>query len=77
MTLSKTLDLAGAGTFGDLAAESADGRYVYAAFNTLAAGNGGVVKVDAFRRSIVDTFMYPGTGRPHGVAYVRGCGGRH
>jgi len=77
MTLSKTLDLAGAGTFGDLAAASADGRYVYAAFNTLAAGNGGVVKVDAFRRTIVDTFMYPGTGRPHGVAYVRGCGGRH
>ena len=77
MTLAKTLDLAGSGTLGDLAAESADGRYVYATFNATAAGTGGVVKVDAFMRTIVDTFMYPGTGRPHGVAYVHTRRGRH
>jgi DNA-binding beta-propeller fold protein YncE len=72
LTLAATLDIAGAGTLGDLAVASPDGRYVYATFDASATGQGGVAKVDAFRRTLVDTFLYPGFGRPHGIAYVRG-----
>lgn len=72
MTLAKTLDIGGAGTFGNLAVESADGRHIYATFDAAAAGFGGLVKVDAFARTVVDTHVYGETGRPHGVAFVRG-----
>jgi DNA-binding beta-propeller fold protein YncE len=72
LTLSVTLDIAGAGTMGDLAVASPDGRYVYATFDATQTGQGGVAKVDAFRRTLVDTFPYPDLGRPHGIAYVRG-----
>ena len=72
MTLAKTLDIAGAGSFGNLAVESADGRYIYATFDAAAEGFGGLVKVDAFARTIVDTHVYAEAGRPHGVTFVRG-----
>jgi DNA-binding beta-propeller fold protein YncE len=69
--LEETLDIAGAGTFGDLAVASPDGRFVYAVFDALAAGQGGVAKIDVHKRTVVDTFLYPGNGRPHGIAYLR------
>jgi hypothetical protein len=46
------------------------------AFNALAGGQGGVAKVDVHRRAVADTFLYPGIGRPHGIAYVAGRGRR-
>ena len=70
MTLSGTVALAGAGTFGDLAAMSKDGRFVYATFDRAAAGTGGVAVVDMSGRSVVDTWAYPGVGRPHGIAWT-------
>jgi DNA-binding beta-propeller fold protein YncE len=71
LALEHTLDIAGAGTFGDLAVPSPNGRFVYAVFDALAAGQGGVAKVDVHKRRVVDTFVYPGIGRPHGIAYVK------
>jgi DNA-binding beta-propeller fold protein YncE len=71
-SLDQTLDIAGAGTFGDLAVASPDGRFVYAVFDALAAGQGGVAKVDVHRRIVVTTMLYPNFGRPHGIAYVPG-----
>ena len=76
MQLAKTLDLAGTGTFGNLAAASDDGRHIYATFDATAGSFGGLVKVDAIRRTIIDTFVYAETGRPHGVTFVRGQRGR-
>jgi DNA-binding beta-propeller fold protein YncE len=70
MTLSGTVALAGAGTFGDLAAMSKDGRFVYATFDRTASGTGGVAVVDMSGRSVVDTWAYPGVGRPHGIAWT-------
>jgi hypothetical protein len=73
----ETLDLAGGGSFGDLAVASPDGRYVYATFDRLAAGQGGVAKVDVDERTVVDTFLYSGNGRAHGIAYVPRRGRNH
>ena len=66
-----TLQIAGAGTFGDLAVITGDGRYVYATFDAGTGGTGGVAVVDVRRRKVVDTWAYPGTGRPHGIWYSR------
>lgn len=68
LTLRGTVDIGGEGTFGDLAVDSPDGRYVYATFDAGAAGQGGVARVD-LDRGKVETWLYPGTGRPHGIAY--------
>ena len=68
MRLITTIDIAGMGIFGDLAVGSPDGRYVYATFDAAAAGQGGVVKLDLWRRTL-DTWLYPTTGRPHGLYY--------
>ncbi len=76
LALEGTIDVAGPGTMGDLAVGSPDGRFVYMAFNALAGGQGGVAKVDVHRRAVADTFLYPGIGRPHGIAYVEGRGRR-
>jgi DNA-binding beta-propeller fold protein YncE len=70
--LEQTLDIAGAGTFGDLAVASPDGRFVYAVYDAAAAGQGGVAKVDVRTRIVVETMPYPGLGRPHGIAYLSG-----
>jgi YVTN family beta-propeller protein len=68
-TFIGSIDLAGAGTFGDLAAMSKDGRLVYATFDRGTTGVGGVAVVDVKRRAVIDTWDYPGVGRPHGVAF--------
>ena len=73
LSFEETVDIAGTpgtGTFGDLAVASSNGQFVYAVFDRLAAGQGGVAKVDAHHRRVVDTFVYPGNGRPHGIAYL-------
>jgi hypothetical protein len=48
---------------------SRDGRVVFATFDRGQTGIGGLAVVDVERRAVVDTWDYPGTGRPHGVAY--------
>ena len=68
-TLIGTVQIAGAGTFGDLAVMTHDGQYVYATFDAGASGVGGVAVVRIKTREVVDTWLYPGTGRPHGVWY--------
>jgi hypothetical protein len=60
-----------AGTFGDLAVISDDGRHVYATFDAGAGGMGGVAVIDVRTRKVVDRWDYPGTGRPHGVWYSK------
>ena len=70
LMLTDTVALAGSGTFGDLAAMSKDGRFVYATFDRTASGTGGVAVVDVEGRSLVDTWAYPGVGRPHGIAWT-------
>jgi DNA-binding beta-propeller fold protein YncE len=67
-TLERTVAIGGAGTFGDLAVASPDGRYVFATFDAGQTGQGGVARIDLYRRTIV-TWPYPGMGRPHGIAY--------
>ena len=67
--MDATVAIGGDGTFGDLAAMSRDGRFVFATFDRGAGGTGGVAVVDVRRRTVVRTWDYPGTGRPHGIAY--------
>jgi YVTN family beta-propeller protein len=69
LAVTATVPIAGAGTFGDLAALSRDGRFVFATFDRGVGGTGGVAVVDVWRRAVVRTWDYPGTGRPHGIAY--------
>ena len=69
LTLTTTVPISGAGSFGDLAALSRDGRYVFATFDRGAGGTGGVAVVDACRHQLVRAWDYPATGRPHGIAY--------
>jgi DNA-binding beta-propeller fold protein YncE len=66
-----TVQIAGAGTAGDLAVMTNDGQYVYATFSAGANGTGGVAVVRVKTREVVDTWAYPATGRPHGIAYSR------
>jgi DNA-binding beta-propeller fold protein YncE len=70
LTLGGTVSLGGAGTFGDLAAMSKDGRFVYATFDRGVTGTGGVAVVDVGQRSVVDTWAYPGIGRTHGIGWT-------
>ncbi len=69
LLVTATIPLAGEGSFGDLAAMSRNGRFVYATFDRGAMGVGGVAVVDVRRRTVVDTWEYPGVGRVHGVAF--------
>jgi hypothetical protein len=46
-----------------------DGKYVFATFDATATGKGGVAVVHVPTRTVVATWSYPGTGRPHGVWY--------
>ena len=71
LQLRGTVALAGAGTFGDLAVITNDGRHVYATFDAGATGTGGVAVVDVRTQRVVDTWAYPGTGRPHGIWYSK------
>jgi DNA-binding beta-propeller fold protein YncE len=69
LSLTGTVQIGGAGTFGDLAVMTRDGRHVYATFDAGATGTGGVAMVNVRRRKVVATWAYPGTGRPHGIWY--------
>ena len=69
--LIRTVQIAGTGTFGDLAVMTNDGQYVYATFDAGTSGQGGVAVVRLKTLEVVDTFVYPGTGRPHGLWYSR------
>jgi hypothetical protein len=69
--LVAAVPIAGPGTFGDLAVMSHDGRYVYATYDANIPGTGGVAVVDVRTQTVVKTWQYPGTGRPHGVWYSR------
>jgi DNA-binding beta-propeller fold protein YncE len=71
LTLRGTLPIAGAGTFGDLAVITKDGRFVFATFDAGSTGTGGVAVVDVRERKVVATYQYPGTGRPHGIWYSK------
>ena len=71
LNLTETVQIGGADTFGDLAVMSDDGRFVYATFDALAAGTGGVAVIDVRKRKVIDTWAYPGTGRPHGIWYTK------
>jgi hypothetical protein len=71
LTLLGAVPIAGAGTAGDLAVMSEDGRYVYATYDAGASGTGGVAVIDVRTREVVDTWTYPDTGRPHGIWYSR------
>ena len=71
LTLRGTVPIGGPGTFGDLAVITNDGRFVYATFDAGVTGTGGIAVVDARTRQVVDTWAYPGTGRPHGIWYSK------
>ena len=71
LALVGTVQIGGAETFGDLAVMTNDGQYVYATFDAGASGQGGVAVVRVSTRQVVDTWAYPGTGRPHGIWYSR------
>jgi hypothetical protein len=63
------LGIPAAGTFGDLAVMSPNGRYVYATFDSGMSGQGGVAVVDVHRQQKIATWAYPTTGRTHGIDY--------
>ena len=69
LALEQTLQIAGPLTAGDLAVMTPDGQYVYATFDAGTAGTGGVAVVHVPTRTVVATWPYPATGRPHGVWY--------
>ena len=64
-----TLPIAGVNTAGDLAVMTNNGHYVYATFDAGTGGTGGVAVVDVRSRTLVATWPYPDTGRPHGIWY--------
>jgi len=65
------LQIAGVGSMGDLAVMTPNGHYVFATYDNGTSGTGGVVVVDVRTRQIVNTWEFPGTGRPHGIWYSR------
>ena len=71
LELIGTVQIGPAGSNGDLAVMSGNGHYVFATFDNLAAGTGGVAVVDVRTRTVVRDWQYPGTGRPHGIWHSR------
>ena len=70
--LVQLIPIAGTGTFGDLAVMTPNGRYVFATFDSgLPPNKGGIVVVDVRTRQIVNSWEYPGEGRPHGIWYSK------
>jgi len=67
LALRGTLQIGGPGTFGDLGVITSNGRHVFATFDAGISGVGGVAVIDVRTRKVVDTWVYPGTGRPHGL----------
>jgi DNA-binding beta-propeller fold protein YncE len=77
LALEKLVPIGGAGTFGDLAVMTPDGRYVYATFDAGTTGKGGVAVIHVPTRRVVATWPYPDTGRPHGIWYTETRVDRH
>jgi DNA-binding beta-propeller fold protein YncE len=71
LTLRGTVQIGGTGTSGDLGVITNNGRHVYATFDAGVSGTGGVAVIDVRTQTVVDTWAYPGTGRPHGIWYSR------
>jgi DNA-binding beta-propeller fold protein YncE len=67
----QVVPIAGPGSAGDLAVLSPNGHFVFATYDNGMSGTGGVVVVDVRTREIVNSWEYPGTGRPHGIWYSR------
>ena len=65
------LPIAAAGSFGDLAVMTPNGHFVFATYDRGTTGTGGVVVVDVRTRQIVNSWEFPGTGRPHGIWYSK------
>ena len=65
------VEIGGPGTFGDLAVMTNDGQYVYATFDAGPTGTGGIAVVNVLTREVVNSWSYPGIGRPHGIWYSR------
>ena len=75
LSVIETVPIAGVGTFGDLAALSRDGRFVYATFDRATAGVGGVAVLHVRSRSVVDTWDYPTAGgSTESRSRRKGCG---
>ena len=68
---SGPVPIGGSDTAGDLAVMTNDGQYVYATFDRGMTGKGGIAVVDVQTRTVVQTWEYPGLGRPHGIWYSR------
>jgi DNA-binding beta-propeller fold protein YncE len=68
----RTLIVSLRGTPARLAFVDTDPFSLEQTLDALASGQGGVAKVDVHKRIVVETMPYPGVGRPHGIAYVRG-----
>ena len=71
LELIGTVQIGPAGSNGELAVMSGNGHYVFATFDNLAGGTGGVAVVDVRTRTVVRDWQYPGTGRPHGIWHSR------
>jgi DNA-binding beta-propeller fold protein YncE len=70
--LAQLIPIAGTGTFGDLAVMTPNGHYVFVTYDRgLPPNKGGVVVVDVRTRQIVNSWEYPGEGRPHGIWYSK------
>jgi YVTN family beta-propeller protein len=67
LKILQTVDLAGAGTIAGHNWLSANGRYSFVAFE--GGSTPGVAVVDHRTGTVVQTYPYPGGGRPHGVYY--------
>ena len=67
----QVIEIAGPGSAGDLAVMSPNGHFVFATYDNGTTGKGGIVVIDVRTREIVNSWQYPGTGRPHGIWYSR------
>jgi DNA-binding beta-propeller fold protein YncE len=67
----QVVPVAGPGSAGDLAVMTPNGHFVFATYDKGTSGIGGVVVVDVRTREVVNSWEYPGTGRPHGIWYSR------
>jgi hypothetical protein len=70
--LVQLIPIAGTGSFGDLAVMTPNGHFVFATYDRgLPPNKGGVVVVDVRTQQIVNSWEYPGEGRPHGIWYSK------
>ena len=67
----QVVPIAGPGSAGDLAVMTPNGHFVFATYDNGTTGKGGIVVIDVRTREIVNSWEYPGSGRPHGIWYSR------